>query len=110
MFCTVEKNQVFELPLKLQFTSVQKKIFSSFCLTARGLTLPLVELVDFWHVAKQDVFLVEQGAGDELSHRRVVHLCRVALKHNGNTLNDLISDWQPLKSKGPLASAPRLSF
>lgn len=43
---------------------------------------PLVKLIDFRHVAKQDVLLVEQSAGDEGSQRRVVHLRRVALEFN----------------------------
>lgn len=38
-----------------------------------------MKLVDFIHVAKQDVLLAEQGAGDEVSHGRVVHLCCIAL-------------------------------
>lgn len=41
-----------------------------------------MELVDFRHVAEQDVLLAEQGAGDEVSHGRVVHLCCVALEFN----------------------------
>lgn len=38
-----------------------------------------MKLIDFRHVAEQDVLLAEQGAGDEVSHGRVVHLSRVAL-------------------------------
>ena len=53
-----------------------------------------MKLVDFKHVAKQYVFLAEQGAGDEGSHGRVVHLCRIALgfnvTHSTNTLQQLI--------------------
>lgn len=41
-----------------------------------------MKLVDFWHVPKQDVLLAVQVAGDEVSHGRVVHLCRVALDFN----------------------------
>lgn len=39
-----------------------------------------MKLIDFRHVAEQDVFLVEQSAGDERSHRGVVHLRCIALK------------------------------
>lgn len=39
-----------------------------------------MKLVDFIHVSKQDVLFAEQGAGDEMSHSRVVHLCRIALE------------------------------
>ncbi len=39
-----------------------------------------MKLVDFRHVAEQDVLLAEQGAGDEVSHGWVVHLCRIALQ------------------------------
>lgn len=38
-----------------------------------------MKLIDFRHVAKQNVLLAEQGAGDEVSHGRVVHLCCIAL-------------------------------
>lgn len=48
---------------------------------------PFMKLVDLKHVSKQDVLLAEQGAGDEVSHGGVVHLCRVALKFNGNIRN-----------------------
>lgn len=41
---------------------------------------PLMKLIDFRHVAEQDVLLAEQGGGDEVSHGRVVHLSRVALR------------------------------
>lgn len=41
-----------------------------------------MKLVYFRHVAKQDVLLAEQGAGDEVSQGRVVHLCSVALEIN----------------------------
>lgn len=41
-----------------------------------------MKLVDFWHVPKQDVLLAVQVVGDEMSHGRVVHLCRVALDFN----------------------------
>lgn len=39
-----------------------------------------MKLIDFRHVAEQDVLLAEQGGGDEVSHGRVVHLSRVALR------------------------------
>lgn len=41
---------------------------------------PLMKLVDLRHVAKQDVFLAEQDAGDEVSQSRVVQLCCIALQ------------------------------
>lgn len=39
-----------------------------------------MKLVDFRHVAKQNVLLVLQAVGDEMSHGRVVHLGRIALQ------------------------------
>lgn len=39
-----------------------------------------MKLIDFGHVAEQNILLAEQGAGDEVSHGRVVHLCRIALE------------------------------
>lgn len=41
-----------------------------------------MKLVDFRHVAKQDVLLAEQGVRDEVSHGGVVHLCCIALEFN----------------------------
>lgn len=41
---------------------------------------PFMKLIDFRHVAEQDVFLVEQVAGDEVSHGGVVHLRCIALR------------------------------
>lgn len=38
-----------------------------------------MKLIDFRHVAEQNVLLAEQGAGDEVSHGGVVHLSRIAL-------------------------------
>lgn len=41
-----------------------------------------MKLIDFRHVAKQNVLLAEQVAGDEVSHGWVVHLCCIALEFN----------------------------
>lgn len=41
-----------------------------------------MKLIDFRHVAKQNVLLIQQGVGDEVSHGRVVHLCRITLQDN----------------------------
>lgn len=42
-------------------------------------TLPFMKLIDFRHIAKQNVLLVLQVAGKEVRQGRVLHLCRIAL-------------------------------
>ena len=51
-----------------------------FPMNFKGAYVPLMKLIDFGHVAKQNILLAEQGAGDEVSHGGVVHLCRIALE------------------------------
>lgn len=41
---------------------------------------PLVEVVDFRHVSKQDLLFVLQRSRDEGKHGRIVHLRGIALK------------------------------
>lgn len=40
---------------------------------------PLVEVVDFRHVSKENLLLVLQRGGDEVKHGRVVHLRGISL-------------------------------
>lgn len=46
---------------------------------AGGASSPPMEVVDFWHVTKQDLLLVLQGSRYERDHGWIVHLRGVAL-------------------------------
>lgn len=66
-------------------------------------SVPLMKLIDFRHVAKQNVLLAEQVAGDEVSHGRVVHLCCIALELNITciTSTDSLNRHPPNDGMGP---------